>query len=420
MHRLFRLLQRDASLCCINLRVEEVTPLLGEVYRRIRRSGLDVVLSEDSRVSRPEVKRELQNSLISGGQHEVTFDVTVNRRLSLADVDAVIGDDHVAEACVAAVTQSDFNFACPERFDKTHAEESPVSVATRACRLGQVPRRVLLLPPQIILSKRRSELLNRISSYKPDADRVVHNGVSSADVELSVVVPVYNREKYVLDALASVVNSKFSKRYELVVVNDASTDNTPALCKDFISKLSMPAKVVDKYVNTHLSHTRNIGIRHSSGDLLFFLDSDNFIGPHCLQKHYDTIQSTNAAVCYAPIQKFQVDQNRTRNLDIVSNEEFNFDRMTKGNYIDAMALIRKSDLEEVGCYATWLLHFGFGHEDYELWLRMHSRSKKFTCARGSCMSFYRVHEVNLTNEIISEGSRVEKLMMKSYSQRLSL
>lgn len=412
--------QSTSPTYCVYLRAEKTSPLLHEVYRRIRQVNVDVVLPDSSVVTPLDVLRAVPSATVSKGsaaldRYDTTFSLTIDEAFTKEDLDALLLDAATVEACLAVVRQSEFNFVCHERLDKSRLWDCPAYVCTRDVRVGKVPPKVLLKPIQNNPSKRRLDLLSRISSYKSDREVVIDNGLDRSEVVLSVIVPVYNRERYVIDALKSVVDSEFSRSYELVVVNDASTDSTEELCRDFIGRINVPAKIVNKHTNTYVSHTRNVGVNHARGDLLFFLDSDNFITPQCLQRHCDEIERTGAAVCYAPIQCFEDDRGKMKMLRVVSNDVFDLPRMVQGNYIDTMAMLRKRDLIDVGGYSTWILHFGLGHEDYELWLRMHAAGKKFVLSRGECMSYYRVHEECLTNECFREGNSVEKLMMRNYS-----
>ncbi|MPQ43059.1 glycosyltransferase family 2 protein [Clostridium tarantellae] len=90
---------------------------------------------------------------------------------------------------------------------------------------------------------------------------------------ISVIIPVYNVEKYLQQCVESVLNQSF-KNIEVILINDGSTDNSKKICNEYELKDSR-VKVIHKK-NKGLSHTRNVGIKASKGDYLLFLDSDDY------------------------------------------------------------------------------------------------------------------------------------------------
>jgi len=91
---------------------------------------------------------------------------------------------------------------------------------------------------------------------------------------LSVIVPIYNVEQYLTKCLESIVNQTY-KNLEIILVDDGSNDNSPAICDEYAEKDSR-VKVIHK-VNGGLSDARNVGIQHSSGKYIAFIDSDDWI-----------------------------------------------------------------------------------------------------------------------------------------------
>lgn len=90
---------------------------------------------------------------------------------------------------------------------------------------------------------------------------------------ISVIIPVYNVEKYLSECVNSVLVQDFQD-YEMILVDDGSTDNSGKICDEYASKYSQ-IKVIHKE-NGGLSDARNFGIKEAQGDYLMFLDSDDF------------------------------------------------------------------------------------------------------------------------------------------------
>ena len=94
-------------------------------------------------------------------------------------------------------------------------------------------------------------------------------------MKLSVIICTYNRERYIYNALKSIAEQDFPlSGYEIVLVNNNSTDNTENICKDF--KRDYPQVDFRYFIETNqgLSYARNRGVKESSGDILIFVDDD--------------------------------------------------------------------------------------------------------------------------------------------------
>ncbi len=93
-------------------------------------------------------------------------------------------------------------------------------------------------------------------------------------MKFSVIIPVYNSEKFLEKCVDSILINK-ADNYEIVLVNDGSTDGSLTLCKELQKKYPMIIVVVDK-INGGASSARNVGVEVSRGDYLLFLDSDDY------------------------------------------------------------------------------------------------------------------------------------------------
>lgn len=92
--------------------------------------------------------------------------------------------------------------------------------------------------------------------------------------KLSIIVPVYNVEKYLVECVESILNQKY-RNFELILVDDGSTDNSGTLCDEYAKKYDFI--VVIHKINGGLSSARNAGIEIARGEALGFVDSDDWI-----------------------------------------------------------------------------------------------------------------------------------------------
>ncbi len=107
---------------------------------------------------------------------------------------------------------------------------------------------------------------------------------------ISVIIPVYNVEKYLHECVDSVLNQTY-KNLEIILVDDGSTDSSGKICDEYIDKDERVTVIHQK--NGGLSAARNTGFESSSGDYIYFLDSDDYIAQEAMEKLYGIISKEN-------------------------------------------------------------------------------------------------------------------------------
>jgi len=98
---------------------------------------------------------------------------------------------------------------------------------------------------------------------------------------LSVIIPVYNSEKYLFHCIESILNQTFSD-FEIILVNDGSKDNSKAICEDYSTKYDEINTYTIK--NSGSAYARNYGLEKSQGTYVSFIDSDDWIHPNMFEK----------------------------------------------------------------------------------------------------------------------------------------
>ena len=110
------------------------------------------------------------------------------------------------------------------------------------------------------------------------------------DVKVSVIIPIYNTEKFLKRCIDSVLNQPL-KELEIILVNDGSTDSSNEICLEYSRKYKN-IKYLNKS-NTGCSDSRNIGIRMATGDYIVFLDSDDYIEKDMYENLYNKAYTEN-------------------------------------------------------------------------------------------------------------------------------
>jgi glycosyltransferase involved in cell wall biosynthesis len=187
---------------------------------------------------------------------------------------------------------------------------------------------------------------------------------------VSVVITLFNYSAYIVGCLDSVKASHdLPGGFEVVVVDDRSTDSSVKVVEQYMRSSPMPICLVKKRANSGLADARNIGLLTARAPLVFILDADNEIRPECLMSHYEALANSDCAMAYGIINQFN-DATR-ESMGTMSRCEWDVRALISGPCIDAMAMIRKGTVQKLGGYSTeygTILPQGF--EDYDLWLKL--------------------------------------------------
>lgn len=125
---------------------------------------------------------------------------------------------------------------------------------------------------------------------------------------ISIIIPIYNTEKYLQECLDSVINQSY-KNLEIILINDGSTDKSKEICEEYRNKDSRIILINQK--NKGAAVAKNIGLDLIKGDLFAVLDSDDILHPNNLEILYTQMINTNADI---------IEANFTTNLDKFNNK----------------------------------------------------------------------------------------------------
>jgi teichuronic acid biosynthesis glycosyltransferase TuaG len=211
---------------------------------------------------------------------------------------------------------------------------------------------------------------------------------------ISIIMPAYNAERHIAESIRSVLDQTYS-RWELIIVNDGSTDSTADVVREF---LDLDSRIKYFYQeNKKLSAARNTGITFASGDFIALLDSDDLWMREKLELQVKTLEETNADVVFSS--GFMFDENDTANETVPYPSfegEFTGAQMFKSMLVEfanripvLSALARKSVVSDAGLFdENPALHYGA--EDYDLWLRLAKHGAVFY-GMSEKLVRYRVH-----------------------------
>lgn len=214
--------------------------------------------------------------------------------------------------------------------------------------------------------------------------------------KVSVVIPVYNGEKFLSEAIESVINQTYSN-WEIIVVNDGSTDGSIDILSNYNRKLSWKFYVINQK-NYGPSIARNRAITKAKGEYIAFLDSDDTWLPEKLKKQVEFLElNRNIVLVYSDC--YIIDSNG-------SMEENNYFYRTKpfkgktlhnllnNNFIPTSTVIlRRRILNDIGLFN---IKFRIS-QDYDLWLRI---AEKYTIDfLDEPLAKYRFHTEGISRNV---------------------
>ena len=122
-------------------------------------------------------------------------------------------------------------------------------------------------------------------------------------MDVSIIVPVYNNEKYVKECIDSLINQKTKYKYEIIAINDGSTDNSFEVLKTYGNKIVL----IDKE-NTGPGDTRNVGIKKAKGKYIMFADSDDYVRNDFVEVMVDTLIKENSDIVICDFMRIDPDK----------------------------------------------------------------------------------------------------------------
>jgi len=205
--------------------------------------------------------------------------------------------------------------------------------------------------------------------------------------KVTIVVPAYNSERWLRDALNSAIAQTYPA-HEIIVVDDGSKDSTGEIASSFGEKI-----IYIRQTNQGVSAARNKALRAATGEWISFLDSDDLMAPEKLEKQVAVIEANQELVVVYSAFQYLFPDGTTFQMAAFPAKKLWPGLRYRTPILPSTSMIRRSALEEVGGFSTEY-HYG---EDWELWLRL---VRRYT-ARGfrdipESLTTYRHWENNVT------------------------
>lgn len=127
-------------------------------------------------------------------------------------------------------------------------------------------------------------------------------------MKVSIIVPVYNAEMFLKRCIESLLNQEDYVEYEIILVDDGSTDNSGEICEEYAKKFNKITVIHKK--NEGVSKARNLGINNAKGDYITFVDSDDFVNKDMLKNFYNTVKISKSDMIFFGHNNININTNK--------------------------------------------------------------------------------------------------------------
>lgn len=212
---------------------------------------------------------------------------------------------------------------------------------------------------------------------------------------VSVIMPVYNSEKYVLDAMNSVLTQNY-KHWKLYVIDDNSSDNSKKIIRD-MEKLDNRIIFIGNTTNLGPAKSRNKGIRICNGRYITFLDSDDIWHDNFLRSQLEFIEKNEAALVFSSYLKKDEKLEKIYGFYKVPSK-IDFNDLLKDNCITCLTAMYDSKK----CGKVYF-NEKLKHEDYIMWLDILKNFAKFAYGNSEVLATYRIHRGSVNRNKVRAG-----------------
>ncbi len=228
---------------------------------------------------------------------------------------------------------------------------------------------------------------------------------------ISIVLPCYNGEKYLSQSIESVIEQSY-ENWELIIVDDCSTDNSLSIAEKY-AKLDSRIKVVHNAKNSKLPKSLNIGFSYAKGDFLTWTSDDNLYKKDALKEMFNFLKEASPHTVMVCCDYDIIDENNKIIFKCVVDTRP--EKLIVENKCGACFLYKRSVAEKIGIYEDSC----FLVEDYDYWLRLGLEGRIDVLHKN--LYFYRIHEKSLSSTRKQEIEKISILesfnLLSSYLEK---
>jgi glycosyltransferase involved in cell wall biosynthesis len=226
---------------------------------------------------------------------------------------------------------------------------------------------------------------------------------------VSVIVPLYNYERYVIEAIDSILEQTYTN-WELIIVDDCSTDNSFNIVDNYISniKISQNIILIQNEQNKGSSATRNTGIKQSNGEYILCLDADDYVSKFFLEEYVKAIIKENADIVYCNAQFFQDSKHKWK---AALPTDYS-DKILYCNYIIGCSMFLRKAWEDVGGYNEQQK----AYLDWDFWIKYNLAGYKKAVRVNKYLWYYRKHGASISDVVSNKDKELKAQIILNHKE----
>ncbi len=205
------------------------------------------------------------------------------------------------------------------------------------------------------------------------------------EITCTVILPVYNSAKYLNRTIQSVLQQTMVD-FELIAIDDCSTDNSVALLQSWAEK-DHRIRVICNETNQGVANVRNKGIALAKGKYIAFIDSDDTWNNNKLELQIKQLEQTHSDFCCTAYVMVNDDGQRIKNR-MIAQSEILLEDLLKENYICCSSVLLRNEVAK-----EHTMDGSYAHEDYVYWLELLQSGAK-GCVVNKCLVNYRLAQTS--------------------------
>ena len=204
---------------------------------------------------------------------------------------------------------------------------------------------------------------------------------------VSVIMPAYNSAAFISESIQSVISQTY-KDWELLIIDDVSTDNTGQIIQQFAKKDNR-IQYFENEKNLGTQHTRNKGIKAAQGDFIAFLDADDQWKPEKLKMQLNLLQEQKINACFSSYDLIAENGDHLQKM-IQALPDLNYEKLLKANYVGNLTGIYNAKaLGKIYCPNI------AKRQDWALWLKVIEKGGPMTGIQES-LAIYRIRKNSIS------------------------
>lgn len=236
------------------------------------------------------------------------------------------------------------------------------------------------------------------NTYKPSPIRFEKLTMATDMIDLSFIVPVYNAKAYLRKCVDSLISQKTNYNYEVLLIDDGSTDASPSIADEYAKRFPAFVKVIHQR-NGGISVARNKGIECSRGRYIAFVDNDDFVNDDYVEKLISRAYATDADMVKCGHHRWNVAENR--DITIIRYDDASYSGDMGPDILSLKGFVWEG-CSKRSLWTDWRFPVGYWYEDIITRFVLMRKAKHIEVI-SDAMYYYCLHRTNASKSVWSHS-----------------